>query len=178
MCELLYSTGMRVGELLRLQLKDINMEDYLVNIIDGKGKKDRVVILTEIAKRYLEVYVKHVRPRLLNMGVESEYLFPLRDGRQYVPSLMVNRFRRYKELAEIKHQVSFHTFRRSFATHLLQEGVDIRHIQQLMGHSSLRATIEYINITIKDLYGVLVKCHPREKTYADKEIKFKGEKNR
>lgn len=173
--EVLYSTGIRLNELYGLKIKHLNLEDNLLYVYDGKGRKDRACILTEVAKRYLEAYIEHIRPGRLPEK-NTEYLIFKKDGgKLYGTAYMKKKLERYCYLADIDHRITPHAFRRSFATHLLNEGVDIRHIQKLMGHDSLNTTAEYIHVCLKDLRAVLVKFHPREKTYQDKDIKFRGD---
>lgn len=174
MFELFYATGMRTSELLNLKLKHINLEDGLITIFDGKGRKDRTCILTIIARRYLEVYLDKVRSQYLNDGYSSEYVFPTVHGKIQDKKWISERIDRYRNLANIQHQATCYAFRRSFATHLLQEGVNIRYIQRLMGHLSIRTTLRYIHITLKDLRNVLLKHHPREKSLSNKKIAFRG----
>jgi len=174
--EVMYSTGLRITELRNLKLADLRLEDNLVNVIEGKGGKDRVVILTTVARRYLETFVNEVRPKHLKAGIDCGLVFPSPNGLRYKRVFLLNKIRLYCLKAGIGHHVSPHAFRRSFATHLLNEGVDVRHIQQLMGHDCVNTTMTYIQLAMKDLHEVLVKFHPREKELREKEIVFrKGE---
>ena len=173
MFETLYATGMRANELCNLKIKHVNFEDRLVTIFDGKGRKDRVCILTEIAKRYIELYIQQVRMMYLDKGAWTKYLFPSFHGKKQDPREISNRMKRYLILADIKAKLSPHAFRRSFATHLLKEGVEIRYIQELLGHKDINSTMRYIHLAISDLRDVLVKFHPRENQLANKKIKFK-----
>ncbi|HBE02520.1 MAG: hypothetical protein A2096_10080 [Spirochaetes bacterium GWF1_41_5] len=177
--ELMYATGIRTGELINLRLKDTNLEDSLITVREGKGYKDRVCFLTIIAKRYLEIYINQVRNDYMkNCKTKTDLVFPTQQsGKLLQKTQLSERVRRWKYIADIKAPVTCYAFRRSFATHLLQEGVNIRYIQRLMGHESIRTTLRYIHITLKDLRQVLVKFHPREKVLSDKKIVFRGTDN-
>lgn len=172
--EVLYATGMRIQELLHLKIRQVNLADMLVTVLDGKGRKDRVCILTESAKKYLSAYFTQVRTRHLNKGSEAPYVFPSIQGNMLEEKYISKRIRRYCLIAGIKKRITCHAFRRSFATHLLEKGADIRHIQRLLGHSKIDTTMRYIKITVSDLRNVLVRYHPREKKMAGKEVTFKG----
>lgn len=174
--ELLYSTGLRLGELYSLKLKNINFDDGLITVIDGKGLKDRVCVLTGISKKYLKVYVEELRQKYLNPGVVTKYLFPSIAGKKKKandPNLN-RRIKKLLQKAGIKKRVTVHGFRHSFATHLLQEGVDVRYIQRLMGHKDVNSTLEYLKINVDDLVSALQTYHPREKILSGLKISFKG----
>ena len=177
--ELLYATGLRVNELYGLQVSDFNLDEGLIRVNDGKGGKDRVCPLTEISRRYLGVYVARVRPAVLRPGVESEWLFPTVQGarRNDHAVFLSDRVMRYRRLAGIERAVTAHGIRRSFATHLLNEGVDVRYIQQLMGHKTVDSTIQYLNVTTEDLRQVLMKHHPREQPEAEGSLHFNGKRD-
>jgi integrase/recombinase XerD len=139
-----------------------------------KNNKDRVCFLNIISQRYLEIYIEKVRPMYLAKGVESKYLFPAKSGVRQFKKWISERIWRWRDIANIDFPVTAHAFRRSFATHLLQEGVGVRYIQQMMGHDSIDSTLQYIKLNIDDLRNALIRFHPREKLLADKEIVFKG----
>lgn len=172
--ELLYSTGIRLNELLSLKLDDVNTDDNLLTIIEGKGGKDRVCILNNITKKYLEVFIYQVRKFYLLPGKKSDYLFPSILGNRLDEKYINKRIKRYCAMADIDHNVSCHAFRRSFATHLIEENVDVRYVQKLMGHDKIDTTMGYIKVTAKDLRNILVKHHPREELMKNTEIEFKG----
>lgn len=172
--ELLYSTGIRLSELLNLKMNDVNTEDNLLTVLSGKGDKDRVCILNNISKKYLEIYLKQVRKFYLLPHKKSDYLFPSILGNRLDEKYISKRIKRYSQLANIEHNVSCHAFRRSFATHLIEENVDIRHVQKLMGHEKIDTTMGYIKVTAKDLRNILIKHHPRESFLKDTDINFNG----
>ena len=137
--ELLYSSGIRISEALNIKIKDINMGDKSIRIL-GKGSKMRIVYFGEYAKEYLEEYLK-VR------NSSSEYLFLnknntllTRRGAEYIISNLV-------KTSLLKKKVTPHTFRHSYATEMLNNGADIRSVQELLGHSSLSTTGIYTHVT-------------------------------
>lgn len=138
---LVYSSGLRAGELITLKTSDIDSTQMRLYIRGGKGKKDRVSILSEKALETLRIYFKEFRPK--------EYLFEGQNGGQYSLSSLRRVFNQALKDTRIKKQVSLHSLRHSFATHLLENGVDLRYIQVLLGHNSSRTTEIYTHITHK-----------------------------
>lgn len=138
---LVYSAGLRAGELINLRISDIDSEQMRVFVRGGKGKKDRVTILSQKALDALRQYFRKYRPK--------EYLFEGQTGGKYSLSSLRRVFKRATTHAKIKKQVSLHSLRHSFATHLLENGVDLRYIQVLLGHNSSKTTEIYTHITHK-----------------------------
>lgn len=138
---LVYSSGLRAGELINLRIGDIDGEQMRVFVRGGKGKKDRVTILSQKALEVLRQYFKKYRPK--------EYLFEGQDGGQYSSTSLRNVFAKALKNASLKKKVTLHSLRHSFATHLLEKGVDIRYIQILLGHNSSKTTEIYTHITHK-----------------------------
>jgi integrase/recombinase XerD len=160
--EVLYSTGIRVTELINLTLADINFEHGLLRVEDGKGGKNRVVPLGEIALFYVKEYLQKVRPQTSAQPIlflSRWQVLPL--TRRIVAVICANRAAQ----AGVKKKVTSHTWRHTCATLMLKSGADIRYIQELLGHSSLRTTQIYTKVTVKDLKKVHASCHPREKYY-------------
>lgn len=158
--ETLYATGIRAGELVRLTLRDVDTEDRLLRIVLGKGRKDRTVPLTRAAASAIEAYLVRGRPRIRG-ACTSPYLFlGLRGGRLY-SSALCDLIAAATTRAGVDRHATCHTFRHSAATHLLKGGADIRHIQQLLGHTSLATTERYTRVEISDLKEVLRRAHPR-----------------
>ena len=144
---LLYSSGLRVSELVTLHSDSIDLSDRTIRI-RGKGEKDRIVLFDEQTKELLEGYLK-VR------GDQSDYLFLNRSGNHLTPRYIQMMIKDYAKAAGIKKKVTPHILRHSFATHLLKNGVDIRAIQQLLGHSNLSTTQIYTSVdmhTLKNVY--------------------------
>ncbi|MDO5848899.1 MAG: tyrosine-type recombinase/integrase [Methanobrevibacter sp.] len=144
---LLYSSGLRVSELVNLIVKDIDFEERTI-LIRGKGDKDRVVLFDKNAKLLILEY--------LNLRkTDSKHLFTNRRGNPLTPRYVQLMIKKYGEKAGITKKVTPHVLRHSYATHLLKNGVDIRVIQQLLGHSSLSTTQIYTSVdmdTIKSVY--------------------------
>ena len=137
--EIAYAGGLRLGEILHLKLTDIDSEQMIIRVEQGKGKKDRNVMLAQSLLLTLREYWKRERPR--------EWLFPGHGGeRPLNPSVIQRAFIEAKRKAGIKKAVSFHSLRHSFATHLMQSGVDVRTIQALLGHRSLGTTQRYMHV--------------------------------
>ena len=138
---LVYSSGLRAGELINLKVNDIDSEQMRVFVRGGKGKKDRVTILSQKALIVLREYFKKYRPK--------EYLFEGLHGGKYSDSSLRRVFIMAIQRARISKKVTLHSLRHSFATHLLEKGVDIRYIQVLLGHNSSQTTEIYTHITHK-----------------------------
>ncbi len=160
--ELLYTSGIRKSEAINLKLTDVDYDDGLLRIGQGKGKKDRIVPIGKIACRYLENYVKSVRPEFIK-DPYNNYLFLSMKGNRLSRNRVWVLIKKYTKQAKIKKNVYPHTFRHSCATSMLKNKADIRSIQELLGHSSLDSTQVYTKITITDLKEVHTRCHPREK---------------
>jgi integrase/recombinase XerD len=160
--EVLYSSGIRKEELINLQLADVDYHDGFVRINSGKGSKDRVVPIGKIACRYLENYVKAVRPMLIK-NVHNNHVFLSLKGNRLSKNIVWEIVKRCSKRAKTKKNVSPHTFRHTCATLMLRNKANIRHIQELLGHASLDTTQVYASVSIADLKEVHKKCHPREK---------------
>lgn len=158
--ELLYSTGLRISELVSLKLNNINIDECMVKVM-GKGSKERVVPLSDIAIQYIEKYIKDVRPTMLKKS-QTDYLFLNNHGKCLTRQAIFKMIKKRAEDIGLKKDISPHTLRHSFATHLLQNGADIRFIQELLGHSDVGTTEIYthvINETLKKDYDEL---NPRD----------------
>ena len=156
--ETLYGTGMRVGELLRLRPEDVDTEDRLVRIVEGKGRKDRNVPLTSAAARAIGVYLTQGRSSLLR---NEPWLFLSKRGKKIHRAQVGGIVKAWARKAQVKKNVSCHTFRHSIATHLLRGRADIRQIQALLGHGSLSTTERYTHVEVSDLRRVIERAHPR-----------------
>jgi site-specific recombinase XerD len=135
---LLYSAGLRRGELLRLKIKDIDSSRMTVRVEQAKGKKDRYSILSEKLLLKLRAYFRKYRPKT--------YLFEGKPGQPYSASSVVKIVKKAAQAAHINKNVRPHTLRHSFATHLLESGTDLRHIQILLGHNSTKTTEVYTHV--------------------------------
>ncbi|WP_242919710.1 tyrosine-type recombinase/integrase [Pontibacter liquoris] len=139
MLQLLYAGGLRIGEVINLKLTDVQSERNLLLIRGGKGKKDRTTLLSQKLLESLRAYYKQYKPKV--------WLFEGQAGGQYTVESIRNVFRASKEKAGVKAPATPHTLRHSFATHLLEQGTDLRYIQVLLGHRSSKTTEIYTHIT-------------------------------
>tara|TARA_B110000305_G_scaffold143313_1_gene159476 strand:- start:10 stop:1161 length:1152 start_codon:yes stop_codon:yes gene_type:complete len=142
----LYSAGLRRGELLNLKTEDIDSKRMLIYVNAAKGKRDRVTILSKHVLELLREYFKEYRPK--------KYLFEGIEGQLYSGTSVVAVIKKAAIKAKIKKAVTPHMLRHSFATHLLENGADLRYIQNLMGHSSSKTTEIYTQVTIKHIKGI------------------------
>src|SRR3972149_10358541 len=160
--EVLYSTGIRKEEINNLLLVDVDYNDGFIRVNAGKGRKDRVVPLGKIACRYLENYIKGVRPELIK-DPYNNHLFLSLKGNKLSKNMVWEIVKGYTKKAKLKKTVSPHTFRHTCATLMLRNKANIRHIQELLGHASLNTTQVYAAVAVTDLKEAHAKCHPREK---------------
>jgi site-specific recombinase XerD len=145
---LIYSSGLRVSEAARLKISDIDSKRMVIRIRRGKGKKDRYSILSHVALEALREYWKRYRPK--------EWLFPSRfPGKPLTERSIQRTFKKAKALASINKPVSINTLRHTFATHLLEAGTDLHHIQLLLGHKSPKTTTIYLHVSQKELIGIV-----------------------
>jgi integrase/recombinase XerD len=165
--EVLYGTGIRKLELMNLTLTDVNLDEELLRINGGKGAKDRVVPLTEIACSFLESYIKGIRPKLLGQKTTNRLFLSLR-GLPIARNTLGSLVEKCTRLARIKKRVTCHLWRHSCATHLLQRKANLRHVQEILGHRSLATTERYLHLTITELKEAHRRCHPREKGVASR----------
>ncbi len=159
MLELLYATGLRVSELVGLKLRDINLErGYL--IVMGKGSKERAVPIGEIAVAALSRYIQTGRTALMK-GVDSEFVFISLRRKGITRQMFWERIKHYTLKAGINRNISPHTLRHSFATHLLDNGADLRAVQAMLGHADISTTQIYTHVSRERLKKVHEKHHPR-----------------
>ena len=162
MLELLYGTGLRISEMLDLKLTDVDFENCIIRCF-GKGSKERIVPIGEYIIDALNNYLENGRNSLINKKKISDYLFLNNRGGR------ISRFSFFKILKkllrekEIKKDVSPHSLRHSFATHMLENGADLRSIQELLGHSDIATTRIYTHITNKKVQNDYIEYHPRSK---------------
>jgi len=161
MLELFYSTGMRRGELAKLEITDLNQERQTLQIRQGKGHKDRVVPVGDRALEWLVKYLEDVRPRLL-LSPNEKALFVTSYGEAFNPDVISRMVSKFIKQADIGKTGSCHILRHSCATHMLEGGADIRFIQQLLGHEKLETTSIYTHVSIEQLKAVHSKTHPAE----------------
>ncbi len=140
---LLYSAGLRRSELLNLKLKDIDSKRMVINVIQGKGKKDRLTLLSNTVLADLRIYYQEWKPR--------DYLFEGQTGGRYSSQSILKIVKNAAKKAKIIKNITPHMLRHSFATHLLESGTDLRYIQVLLGHSSTRTTEIYTQVAINNI---------------------------
>jgi len=140
----IYSAGLRVSEAARLKVADIDSDRGLIFVRGGKGRKDRYTTLSDVALDTLRAYWKKYRP--------EDWLFPgARPGRHITVRTIQKVFAQSRNVAKIRKDVTVHTLRHSFATHLLEEGTDLRYIQELLGHTSTKTTQIYTHVSKQDI---------------------------
>jgi integrase/recombinase XerD len=158
--EVLYSSAIRNAELRALRVWDVDLTEGLLTVVKGKGGKDRVVPLGREACRWVGGYLARVRPRYVRKRTTS-VLFLTRGGRPMDFSYLNRMVKEQARRAGVSRRLTVHTFRHACATHMLQAGAGIRHLQRLLGHRSLLSTEVYTHLEIRDLKRVHRKCHPR-----------------
>ena len=157
--ETIYATGVRAGELGSLKREDVDTEERLLLLL-GKGRKDRNVPLTRAAAEAIEAYLAYGRPRMSGAR-KSQLLFLAHRGGKMHDAHLNDVVGKAAFRAGVKRHATCHTLRHSVATHLLKGGADIRHIQMLLGHSSLQTTERYTRVEVSDLKEVMKRAHPR-----------------
>lgn len=160
MLEVLYATGMRVSELINLTLErvDLNMK-YIIAF--GKGSKERIVPLGSVAAEFLQQYLEKVRPKLTHEDRNTNIVFLAFGGHELTRQRFWQIIGAYGRKANINKALTPHILRHSFATHLLDNGADLRSVQELLGHSDISTTQIYTHLTNKRLRDIYAKAHPR-----------------
>jgi len=158
--ELLYATGLRVGELVSLDLQDVDLSESYIRCM-GKGSKERIVHLYPKALEELRRYLKSVRIALLGHRRTEPSLFVNHRGERLTRQWVWTILKTYAQKAGIEQNITPHTLRHSFATHLLQNGASLRHVQELLGHSSISTTQVYTHLTNGHVHKEYAKSHPR-----------------
>jgi integrase/recombinase XerD len=162
MFEMMYVTGMRIGEIEKLDVEDVDVCAGEVMIRQGKGEKDRIVPLGKTVKGYLTKWLQEVRKWFVNTDKENA-LFTTRKGGRMPTGSIRGLFKRYlKDAGLWRDNLSPHSLRHSCATHLLDNGADIRYVQELLGHESLETTVVYTKPTVAGLKKTHRMYHPRE----------------
>jgi integrase/recombinase XerD len=165
--ELLYGTAVRVGECERLDLADVDLRRGLVMVRSGKGRKDRIVPIVGRAAVAVDLYLREGRPALLKDPRERA-LFVNRQGVRVNVKRIQDLVRANAKAAGLDIRVTPHTLRHGCATHLLQGGADVRHVQKLLGHASVRTTAVYTHVVPGELTKVVSRAHPRERLWKDR----------
>ena len=165
--ELLYATGLRVSELVNIKIKDIDIKNKEIRVL-GKGSKERIVYFGEYAEKYLLEYINNSRRELLK-DKNSSYLILNNQGNNITSRGIENIIDDVVNKAALKHNISPHVLRHTFATDMLNNGADLKSVQELLGHESLSTTQIYTHITNDRLRSVYLKTFPRQKEKVDKE---------
>lgn len=158
--ETLYGCGLRVSELINLKLSDLYFDEDFIKVT-GKGNKQRFVPISDINQKYINIYRKEVRVHLAIKKEHEDFVFLNRRGKQLTRAMIFTIIKRLAEEIGLKKNISPHTFRHSFATHLLENGADLRAIQQMLGHESITTTEVYMHVNRTHLTKVLKDFHPR-----------------
>lgn len=157
MLEVLYATGMRVTELISLNIADVNIN--LGHIKVKKGNKERIISLSNTCLRYLKEYVQTVRPLLIKMEDEIS-LFINASGQKMTRQGFWKILKQYKDQAKIEKELTPHTIRHSFAVHMLQNGAEIKKVQEILGHTDVASTIMYTHMADMTPREEFLKAHP------------------
>ena len=160
--ETLYGSGLRVSELVELSLSNVFFKEDLIRVT-GKGDKQRLVPLGNYSKKYIKIYIEEIRSQMKVAKEDSDILFLNRNGKKLTRAMIFTIVKKQAQKAGIDKSISPHTFRHSFATHLLENGADLRTIQLMMGHESITTTEVYTHLDNKHLKQVMQKFHPRNR---------------
>lgn len=160
--ELMYSSGLRVSEVVKLEIRDIDFEKRILKVRESKFSKDRIVPISEVAMKFLEMYLGKIKKKKSN-----DYVFEGMNGQVSIATIN-NHFKKYaKDIGIERKRLGSHTIRHSIATHLLENGAGLRYIQELLGHESIATTVTYTHGTVKSLKRIYKRYHPRENDYYD-----------
>jgi integrase/recombinase XerD len=166
--ELIYGSGLRVSELLNIKLEDIHLNQAYVEI-EGKNARERIVPISDMAAIALKKYIVHERPKLLKYD-HTRHLFLNQQGGSLSRVGFFKLLKNLASAANIESNVSPHTLRHSFATHLLENGMDLRTLQSLLGHEDISTTQIYTHISQKRIKDVYLKTHPRARKEDEDEV--------
>lgn len=157
--ELMYATGIRCSELVAIRCRDIDMEEKTIRIF-GKGRKERIVLFGDKAKKRIESYCKHERSAMLN---PDEALFLNYRGQQLTSRSIQRIMKMFRRFLKLERPITPHKIRHTFATHMLNQGVDLRIVQELLGHKTLASTEKYTHVSLQDLAKMCDTIHPLSK---------------
>jgi len=162
MLETLYGCGLRVSELVALKISDLFFDEGFIKVT-GKGNKQRFVPISNLTKKYIEIYKNDIRTHLNIQKGHEDTLFLNRRGKQLTRAMIFTIIKNLAVQTNLNKTISPHTFRHSFATHLLENGADLRSIQLMLGHESITTTEIYMHVDRKHLNQVMQTFHPRSK---------------
>lgn len=159
MYELAYSTGLRVSEIVNLKINDIDVDNRLIRINRGKFSKDRIEPVTEVSMSFLKKYLWG------RWRKKDEYVFPGRGGKTGKSTVNAH-FKKWSANAGVKKKnLCAHSIRHTIATHLLEQGLDVRYVQELLGHESIETTVQYTHMMYENMKRIYKSYHPRENEY-------------
>jgi integrase/recombinase XerD len=161
MLEVLYCCGLRVSELVGLKISDVSFDEGYIRVI-GKGNKQRIVPLGNGAAKFISIYMKGVRNHLSIKKGAEDILFLNRNGNKLSRVMVFLILQKLKEQAGLHKHISPHTFRHSFATHLVEGGADLRAVQEMLGHESITTTEIYTHLDREYLRDAILRFHPRK----------------
>ncbi|MAQ47601.1 MAG: tyrosine recombinase XerD [Flavobacteriales bacterium] len=158
--ECLYSCGLRVSELISLQISNIEYDDNIIKVM-GKGNKQRITPLSKTLKKYLKNYIQYIRSKQKPNKENMDIVFLNRRNKKISRVMIFNIIKQQANLAGIKKNVSPHTLRHSFATHLVEGGADLRVVQEMLGHANITTTEIYTHLNNQYLREEIINYHPR-----------------
>ena len=159
---MLYGCGLRVSELINLKISDLFFDDGFIRVI-GKGNKQRLVPISDYTIKYINLYKETIRNHLVIQTGFEDFLFLNRRGKNLTRVMIFTIVKELSIIAGVKKTISPHTFRHSFATHLLKNGADLRAIQLMLGHESITTTEIYTHVDQEYIRDAIIKFHPRNK---------------
>ncbi|WP_291077654.1 MULTISPECIES: site-specific tyrosine recombinase XerD [unclassified Empedobacter] len=160
--EVLYGCGLRVSELINLKISDLFFDDGFIRVI-GKGNKQRLVPISDYTIKYINLYKESIRIHFPIQAGFEDFLFLNRRGKNLTRVMIFTIVKELSIIAGVKKTISPHTFRHSFATHLLKNGADLRAIQLMLGHESITTTEIYTHVDQEFIRDAIIKFHPRNK---------------
>ncbi len=160
MIEVMYGTGLRVSELVNLKISELHLTNKMISTT-GKGSKERIVPINDYATKVLREYIIKARPELLKKGKDPNYIFLNNMGEPLSRQSFFLILKKLAKDAGITKEISPHTLRHSFATHLLEAGTDLRYIQEMLGHEDISTTQIYTHLSKQKIKTVYNKAHPR-----------------
>jgi integrase/recombinase XerD len=161
MLETLYCCGLRVSELVNLKISDVSFDEGYVKVI-GKGNKQRIVPLGESTAKFIRIYMNEVRCHVAIKKTAEDILFLNKSGNKMSRVMVFLIIQKLKEKAGLHKKISPHTFRHSFATHLVEGGADLRAVQEMLGHESITTTEIYTHLNREYLRDAILRFHPRK----------------
>ena len=162
MIEMLYACGLRVSELISLRLSDLFFDEDFIRVM-GKGSKQRLVPIEAYTQKQVKQYIDNQRRQLKIAKGHEDFVFLNRRGKQLTRAMIFTIVRQVAESIGLQKTISPHTFRHSFATHLLENGANLRAIQMMLGHENITTTEIYVHVEKSYLRESLIKYHPRQK---------------